>query len=176
MPRIRTLILTLALILTFLIPGSTLADDKPLTTEEQTWLTELSQDPARVRALILAEENATRMEHWNSVTAVGVNYLVFCSSLNGRDPGPEITSSTVGTSVVVAYALEMPRKMAVPFKVQIHWKLNGVLDRMDTHTVTDQSPNYRLWDRQTMSEAGTWTATVVYNGHELATTTITVTE
>ncbi len=175
MTRFTTLLFVALTLVSLGFMGSdAIADDSPLNSTEQAWLDQLERDPARVRALISAEENASRMEHWDTVTSVDVTGLYFCLETNGRDPGQIIDRVPVGTSVVAWYSLEMPRKMDVPFLVQVHWKHNDTLDRLETHEVTAPSYHYRLWDRQSLRRAGTWTATVVYNGTDLATTTITV--
>ena len=175
MTRFTTLLFVALTLVSLGFMGSdAIADDSPLNSTEQAWLDQLERDPSRVRALISAEESQKRMEHWESVTDVGVTELHFCSGLNGRDPGPIIDRVPVGTSVVVWYALETPRDMSVPFPVLVHWKHNGTLDRLETDDIDAPSPRYRLHDRQSLNKAGTWTASVIYRGRELATTTITV--
>jgi len=105
--------------------------------------------------------------------SIEVVQLVFCSSLQDRDPGPEITTAKVG-DVVIGWT--KIRSGLGDVTVTHRW-LHGNDEMGDAVMLQVKGSPWRTWSRKTLSEAGDWKLQVLDpQGKVLKESTITVAE
>lgn len=139
------------------------------TPEQRAWFERLS--PEEAAAAIQAAEDRQRMERWDTVVRVAVTEMIRTSDVRYLSPADDLgwrAPTALGTVVKVWWALEMPKKAAVPFDVQVRWKHEGTLIRLQTYGIDRPSPNYRLHDLATVKRPGTWTIQVLLDERVLA--------
>ena len=153
------------------------AHAQSLSTEQQAWLDQLAQDPTRVTQLMQAERDRARMDHWNSVTQVGVAELVLASGVSNGNPVPiDPVQILQGETLYVWFAIETPRSMVGGVDVKAYWyhESDSEPERMNTLTIEKAAPYWRTYDQWRMKKTGSWTVVIMHGERELDRATFTV--
>lgn len=167
-----------AALLALALPAA--AQDTTLTTDQEAWLEELRQNPARVERLMELEMAQIRMKHWEEVSAVAVTGIRFATGINNKEPFGEIRHYSTGrdTPLYVWISLETPKDHTYPLEVQFKWyHTDSDPDepkRVQTVTVTQASPHWRTWDAYRPRKAGTWMVTIEHEGRVLEQVSTTI--
>lgn len=143
--------------------------------DQRAWFDGLSPDEAA--EVFQAYEDRQRMARWDAVTVIAVTDMVRTTDIRFMKPTdilPWNARVASDSKVKVWWAVEMPRKSATPFDLEVRWFHEGKEIRMQTFGIDKPSPHYRLWDTLSLKRLGTWTIRITSQGRTLATNTLYV--